>query len=161
MLNAYTPNSFKNLVKRTLTDQYLQKWNTSLSVSSKWVNYSIFKETIVLEKYILSLSKSEAITMIKFRTGNHYFPVETGRWENTNISLRNCLLCNDQNEIADEMHYLLKCPFFENDRKRFIRKYYYNRPNTLKLKQLLTSSSLDDRKRCSKFMKILMTTVVR
>ena len=45
-------------------------------------------------------------------TGNHFLPVETGRWEGIDISDRTCALCENVNEIADEYHYILMCPFF-------------------------------------------------
>ena len=36
-------------------------------------------------------------------------------------SVRNCLLYNRQ-EIGDEFHYLLVCPFFNSECKRFMEK---------------------------------------
>ncbi len=113
-----------------------------------------------LESYLLKLSNKELISMIRFRTGNHYFPIETGRWENIDISERKCTLCN-LNDVGDEFHFLLKCPFFESDRKTYIKKYYFCRPNMLKYKELLLSSSTIVLKNTSKFMQILMNTVSR
>ena len=67
--------------------------------------------------------------------------VQTGRWEGIAISDRTCALCENVNEIADEYHYILICPFFKEQRKTFLKKYYYTRPNTLKFQQLMSSSS--------------------
>ena len=44
--------------------------------------------------------------IIKLRTSNHYLPVETGRWNNTERHERKCTLCNE-NELGDEYHYIL------------------------------------------------------
>ena len=74
--------------------------------------YSNFKQSIQLEKYALQLYKYNAIVLCKFRTGNHFLPVETGRCEGIDISERTCALCENVNEIADEYHYILMCPFF-------------------------------------------------
>ena len=49
-----------------------------------------------------------------------------------------CTECN-KNELGDEFHYILECPFFEQDRKIYIPKYYYSRPHVLKYKLLFSS----------------------
>jgi hypothetical protein len=46
---------------------------------------------------------------------------------------------NNKNELGDEFHYILDCPFFEQYRNIYIPKYYYSRPNVLKYKLLLSS----------------------
>ena len=53
--------------------------------------------------------------MVRFRTGNHKMPIETGRWLNIELSNRKCELC-DKDTIGDEFHYLLECTFFQRDR---------------------------------------------
>ena len=124
--------SLKHEIKQVLIDQNLQHWQSILDQSTKARNYSIFKQSIQLEKYALQLNKYNAIVLCKFRTGNHFLPVETGRWEGIAISDRTCALCENVNEIADEYHYILICPFFNEQRKTFLKKYFYTRPNTLK-----------------------------
>ena len=66
-----------------------------LHISTKARNYSIFKQSIQLEKYALQLNKYNAIVLCKVRTGNHFLPVETGRWEGIAISDRTCALCEN------------------------------------------------------------------
>mgnify|MGYP007091342504 CR=1 FL=1 len=57
---------------------------------------------------------------VNFRTGNHFLPVETGRWEGIDITDRTCALCENVNEIAsEEYHYILICPFLMNKGKHF------------------------------------------
>ena len=51
------------------------------------------------------------------------------------------VLIDNVNEIDDEYHYILMCPFFNEQRKTFLKKNYYTRPNTLKWQQLMSSSS--------------------
>jgi hypothetical protein len=41
-----------------------------------------------------------------------------------------------QINTGDEFHYVLQCPNFVTDRKNLIPKYFFNRPNTLKLSPL-------------------------
>ena len=46
--------------------------------------------------------------------------------ENTAIS--------NQNDLGYGFHYLLKCAYFEVERKQLLKPYYYTRPNIIKLK---------------------------
>lgn len=108
----------KHIIKQALIDQYYQNWNHALHNSSKGAtNYSIYKTSICFEKYFNLLNKKYFLQLVKFRTGSHYLPVEVGRWENIDISERKCYLCN-KNDIGDEMHYLLICPFFCTRQKK-------------------------------------------
>ena len=67
--------------------------------------------------------------MTKFRISAHSLRIETGRYErkpnkeNKLIKIvreeRTCLYCNN-NDVEDEMHFLLKCPLYSIERKIFI-----------------------------------------
>ena len=59
----------------------------------------------------------------RFRTGNHRFPYETGRYKGVDYAERKCRLCNMQ-DVGDEMHYLLICPCFQNDREKYIKSTF-------------------------------------
>lgn len=143
------------LIKQNLQDQFLQTWNSQLDNSSKGRNYSLFKTDISCESYITVLNGHMLYTMLKFRTSNHKLPVEVGRWNNTDISDRKCNLCQ-LNDTGDEFHYLLICPFFQNERKVYIKQYYYRSPNIIKFRELLQIKSEVKLKRLSKFMKVIM-----
>lgn len=146
------------IIKRNLVDQFTQNWRTSLENSSKGRNYYLFKETPNFEQYFVNLPKSMYINFAKFRTANHSFPCETGRYNDTELAERKCMLC-DKNSIGDEMHYLLECPFFHNDRVKYINKFYYTRINVLKFKDLMCSSNIYTLKRLCQFIAILLKTV--
>ena len=52
----HIPNSFecfKEVIKRRLEDQFIQKWSEELFNSGKCTNYRIFKTNFILEKYPL------------------------------------------------------------------------------------------------------------
>ena len=59
-------------------NQFVQNWQTSLSDSSKALNYRIFKTKLEFEEYFNILSIGDAIRLCRFRTTNHYLPIETG-----------------------------------------------------------------------------------
>ena len=65
--------------------------------------------------------------MTKFRISTHSLSIETGRYErkpnkeNKLIKIlreeRTCLYCINNNDVEDEMHFLLKCPLYSVERK--------------------------------------------
>ena len=76
-----SPNSVKMDISRTLSDLYFQEWNEKANVSSKGKQYLLFKDNLNFEKYLINVSKFYYSKIIKYRTGNHRLPVETGRWD--------------------------------------------------------------------------------
>lgn len=148
-------NLIKKLVKQIYTDQYYQSWHDSLQNSSKGINYSFLKDSICLEKFFLTLNKYDYLSLVKFRSGNHYLPIEVGRWEGIELNERTCCLCTS-NSIGDEMHYLLVCPFFTELRELTIDSYYYTQPNIHKYKHLMTSTHTNTLTKLSRFARTIM-----
>ena len=128
-------------------------------MSSKGRSYKLFKENLECEPYLKILSKSSYIPLIKFRTANHKLPVEIGRWENIPHAERKCTLCN-KNDIGDEFHYLLVCPYFATERTRLLKTYFFQRPNILKFKNLLVCTNKIILANVSKFVRLIMNTFV-
>ena len=143
-------------MRNRLLDQNLQAWTAELQSSSKGKHFALVKDNEGCESYITKLNGASLLNMFKFRTCNHRFPVETVRWENIALENRKCELCL-KNDIGDNFHYLLTCPFFETQRKKFIDSYFYARPNIVKYKELLNITSEPKLKKLSSFMKILMS----
>ena len=114
---------------------------------------------INFETFLISLPHSSSIPMVKFRTANHKLPIEVGRWENIVYEDRKCNLC-DKNDLGDEFHYLLICPYFQNERKDLLKRYYYLRPNTIKFQELLNCKNKQVLLNLSKFMKLIMSKFV-
>lgn len=148
------PKATKAKIVRRLHDLYTQEWSEKLQISSKGRNYSVFKQNPNFEFYLM-LPHSIYLPIVKFRTSNYKLPVETGRWHNIPLNERKCTLCN-QNDLGDDMHYLLKCSFFDTDRRELLKPYYYTRPNMIKLQNLLTCNNKTVLAKLSKFMKLIM-----
>ena len=72
--------------------------------------YTLFKDNLNFEKYLIRISKFYYDKIIKYRTGNYRLPIETGRWDDTPLNERKCTVCN-KNDIDDEYHYLFSCDF--------------------------------------------------
>ena len=129
------PKLIKTQISKTLSDLYIQEWDTKVISSSKGKTYSIFKNDINFENYLIKLNKKHWSTLLKFRLSNHRLPVETGRRDNIPLEERKCNLC-EKNDIGDEFHYLFVCSHFNSDRKQFLKPYFYKRPNMIKFKEL-------------------------
>jgi hypothetical protein len=77
----------------------------------------------------------------KYRLSSHKLAIEQGRYNDTERSRRACKFCN-LNKVEDEYHFILECPHYGHLRSLYIKKYYYWRPSTFDLNQLLTSNNL-------------------
>ena len=115
-----------------------------------------FKINWKLEPYLLTLDSERTISLIKFRTGNHRFPIETGRYKNIPIKDRNCRFCNI---LGDEFHYLLECNQFHSSRIKYIDKYFYTRPNMLKFQQLMNCKAMKQMSNLTFFVSIIVKNV--
>lgn len=147
--------SLNFVIKRILKDQYIQTWTASMRNSNKGIMYNNFKTNHDQEKYLTILPHNLALTVLRLRTANHKFPVETGRWSGTEFNERVCTICN-MNEVGTELHYILKCPFFNTQRQQFIHARYYENANEHTFKLLMTSKNKIELHKLSKFAKVLI-----
>ena len=147
--------STKNLVKLILCDQFIQNWHSQLQQSSKGNNYSVFKETCQFENYLKLLPRALYLNIFRLRTTNHRLPIEIGRWQSIALNERKCKLC-DLNELGDEFHYLLVCPFFSVKRRQLIDSYYIRRPNISKYIAVLNNQTTGVLTNLSRFIGIIL-----
>ena len=148
-------NEFKNITKSRLNNIYTSKWSDTVHTNSVCINYrsmTVIKNT---QNYIKYLPKQYAYALCKFKCANHHLPIVEGRYGNTPIDERKCTLCRTD-EIGDEFHYLFNCKFFQIQRIKYIRRYYYTQPNTIKLTQLFESPDYAEMLDLAKFTDIIM-----
>lgn len=143
----------KETVFQRCKDQYLQSWYSSIEQGNKCINYRIFKLNHELEDYLIHLPQKYRIPLTRFRCRNSNLPIEVGAHHNIERSKRVCPLC--KKGIGDEYHYLLDCTFFDKERKLFIDKYFWSKPSTIKMSQLLNSKG-KQLIQLIKFVKIIM-----
>lgn len=144
----------KLAIRQKLKDIFLNDWYSVIQNSSKSTFYRIFKKEFKFEKYLLSTPKPFLRYMIKFRTRNHRLPIETGNWARIPINQRTCTSCN--NKIGDEFHYLFECVLLNDERKKFLKPYYYRRANTFKLDQLINTENKSEYLKLCKFVKTII-----
>ena len=53
---------------------------------------------------------------------------------------RKCTLCND-NDIQDEYHIVLKCAYYNEVRRKYIKPYYHRHPSMYKFQELMNRSN--------------------
>ena len=97
-----------------LTDNFIQERDTILDNSSKCNIYKHLIDRFCLQ-YYLKISMPNCYTMLitRFRVSAHTLLIEKGRYHNIERGKRICQMC-DMNDVEDEYHFILKCPFYTN-----------------------------------------------
>ena len=73
------------------------------------------------------------------RLSSHSLFIETGRHQNIPRNERICKNCS-LNEIKDEYHFVVICPFYDNLRNTYLPNFYKRRPSMFKFVQLLNET---------------------
>jgi hypothetical protein len=144
----------KTILSKQFQDQYIQEWYLEVNRNRKCTIYRIFKETHCFEQYLTKLNFIERRALCKFRTGNHKLSITKSRYTTCAIDI-SCKLCNT-NDTCDEFHVLFLCKHFDEKRKLFIKKYFYTRPNTLKMQLLFNNSNVKQLSNLAKFSQVIM-----
>lgn len=111
-------NWFVKAIKQKLKDVFIQNWLAIIGISSASNIYRIFKTKFEQSLYLSILPTYYCKRFLAFRTRNHHFPVETGRWRSVPLNNRVCPYC--VSDIGDEFHYLLTCKHFQELRSKYI-----------------------------------------
>ena len=154
----HIPNSldcFKEIIKRRLEDQFIQKWSEEIYNSGKCTNYRIFKTHFILEKYLLLTPPNIRKAMTRFRCRNSKLPIVLGSFTGVLRDMRYCTFCNNRS-IGDEFHYLFECQHFEAERKQLMSVFFYGRPSTYKMKNIMSSENRNLLYRLGKFINIIL-----
>lgn len=132
-----------------LKEQYDKDSLENLTVSrspgegSKLRTYGKIKNTPFIERYLLNpnLSWNQKKIIAKFRLGDHKLHIETGRHCRPKIppDKRICQLCCN-NEVEDELHFLLVCPVYANIRDKYSILETVQTAVGIKFIELLTST---------------------
>ena len=116
-------------------------------------DYRMFKTSLHLEDYLLTLSYHQRCTMARYRCRNHNLPIESGCRTNIPRNLRVCELCND---LGDEFNYLFICPRLNEARKKYIKKVLVQSQSALSFYNLMNVKSTIQLANVCKYSQILM-----
>lgn len=145
-------NMFLVEFKTRLSDNFIQNWNGRISESSRasfYINFSSFQ----YQSYLDHISVYKFRTALsKLRVSSHRLEIEVGRWSRptrTPIDDRKCRICN---KLEDEFHFLFECQLYSDLRCKYLKRYFWNRPNMLKLKELMLSTNVNVTKNLGLFV---------
>ena len=149
---------FKNTIKLKLDDIYNQNWSTSVFNNSICLNYRVMSDRKNLKNYLLKLPSQYRHAICKFKCANHRMPIVEGRYAGVDVDNRTCDLCDlNPKEIGDEFHYLFNCPFFREDRVRYIKRFFYTNPNMYKMTQLFNYIDYKEMLNLGKFVYVILS----
>ena len=123
-LNQDISNGDLKLIKCILHERFIENTINDIYNSEKCPKlrtYKLFKLDFRLENYLSCITnRSHQIALSKFRVSSHNLRIETGRYEK-NPKLepheRICIYCS-LNCVEDEIHFLLGCPLYSNERSK-------------------------------------------
>ena len=133
---------FMTILKQRLTDNFIQNWHSRLEESSRAIFY-ISIASFQLQPYLQSLNVTKFRNAIsKLRMASNRLEIEAGRWVRVNervpVNERKCRLCN---VMEDEYHFVIECNRYNELRKKYIPKYYFQRPSMYKFVELVTTEN--------------------
>lgn len=150
-LNFDTSMNYFPLLKRTLRDQFIQEWNTSLNNISKLDFYRQFKTTFSYETYLDKITNDmhrKQFTCL--RLCSHNLEVELGRYSRLDRENRLCKMCN-QNVTETEYHFLLCCTKYSQIRQKYLGNISW--PSLNKFNSIMSCNSKKKLILLSKFIK--------
>ena len=146
----------KNALSQRIKDGEMQTWQSEVNNNRFCNSYRLFKQTLSFEPYLSKLEYIERINLAKFRCGCHKLPISVNKYVDSDDP-KLCTLC-DRNEQGDEYHYVLVCPKFMDERKRYLKRYYHDRPSTVKMNLLFNSRNVKVLSNLAKFFRIIMAS---
>ena len=100
--------------------------------------YKHLIDRFCLQHYLkISMPDCYTIRITRLRISAHTLLIKKGRYHNIERGKRICQMCAI-NDVEDEYHFILKCPFYINLRLLYITKYYWFQPSVFKLVQSLS-----------------------
>ena len=139
-------NDARNLkiIESRIKDIYAQTLLGNIIQSPKGKLYQHLVDHFTLQSYLRKPINPLYKTYIsRFRLSSHTLKIEQGRYTNDRRENRKCTLCN-LNDIEDEFHFVLKCPFYSLLRNNYVKSYYYKKPSVFKMIQLFSVQNISE-----------------
>ena len=127
ILHYIEPNYICSLIEDKVFEDFVQKWHSDLNRNSarsctggnKLRTYRLMKNDFHAEPYCFEImSRKHRGSLAKFRSGTVPIKIETGRYQNLDLSERVCFHCASC--IEDEEHVLMVCPIYEDLRMSLV-----------------------------------------
>jgi hypothetical protein len=121
--NILTKHNFQDNILSNLESTYEIKCLSFMcQYQPKLRSFCLFKTNFHLENYVIMFSRSFRSNFSKLRLSAHSLMIEKGRHliPKLDPQKRLCNLCT-LNEIEDEFHVIIKCPFYDTFRTDMLR----------------------------------------
>ena len=116
----------------------------------------MFKDSLCFEDYLVNLDAFDRFSLCKFRCCSINLPAYANRFNNVPFTDLLCPLCCSR-DVGDEFHYLFKCEFFNEERKKYC-KFSSKCANSYSFKSLLATNNHKQLKSICKFIHIIAST---
>ena len=105
-------------VKAVIKDREQKLWRLEVEQKPKLRLYANLKTNLELELYLGHENFWNRRLFTMLRSGTNSLRIETGRWKKEPLDKRVCDICLSQNQVEDEMHFLLDCVVYNAARER-------------------------------------------
>ena len=134
-------NAFLVVVKQRLKDNFIQNWTERIKTSSCARTYSLFHDfSYKTYLHVVKIEKFRFV-MSRIHMSSHRLQIEAGRWhrpQSIPLNERKCKICNS---VEDEFHFILECTEYNEIRRKYFKKYVWQRQNIPKFIELMTSTN--------------------
>ena len=125
-------------LKHRLILSYHQEWTQSIQSNERYAFYGTFKSSISHSVYLDNVLHIKARNcLIRIRLGVSQLNTHKLRYKR-NADMR-CPAC--KSEIESEVHFVLKCPYYDRLRHEYIPKKYFKTPSLFKATLLFASEN--------------------
>ena len=136
-------NKFLSDFKKRIKDIFIQRWWVNVEATSTGRLFKYIKTEFKYEPYLDNLNRPLRIALTKIRLSSHHFFIERGRWDKVDREDRVCTVCN---VLEDELHCLVFCPRFVNERNGLLNVALRERPCMNEFVKVLKSVNEEDMK---------------
>ena len=92
--SLHNTECIKDRLQLRLNDIFKQEWLAATCSNRVCTNYTVFKETLEFEEYLINLDFKYIKNLCKYRCRSHHLPVNNGRFiEVTQADLKCTVLC--------------------------------------------------------------------
>ena len=152
----YLKNIFLTKIKTRIRDQAIQTLFATITEAE--FNFKLYPDLIAchgIQNYLKKMPPDIWIPIIKIRTSNHKLPIEFHSWKivfKPRLE-RVCSIC-DTGELGNEIHFVMNCPVFEEERKIFIPSIINDKSENSFI-NLLKSEDIKILRGLAKFLNVL------
>ena len=120
----------KKATKLRINDMYHQEWHEDVMMHDFCDFYKLIKHDWGKMNYLTDLCFYDRRLLCKWRCRSNFLPISSSRFIISDNIL--CPLCKGEH-IGDEIHYLTKCTFFDDERSKYLNQI----SNTFELEVIL------------------------